>query len=82
MLKPIDIKNIQVNSEVVAVSTYMSNLEMGKIYKIKEIVHIEEFNVYQFKLFKMRDTRYLIDRFNSDIKSIRMEKLNKISNYD
>jgi len=75
---PIDINNISINSEIYAVSISMTNLDFNKKYKIKEIIYLDEFDVYQFILFKMGNTRYNIYRFNIDITELRKQKLNKI----
>jgi len=81
MLQNLNIDNLTNNYEVIAVDIMWTDLIFNKIYKVKEIIFINGFNVYQFKLFGMGENAYMIDRFDDDLKKIRNIKLSKILRY-
>ena len=80
MLSTLEAKNIKVGDELVAVSTYMTNLILNKTYIVKDIEYNSEFDLYYFKFKNMNNYKYLPYRFDINLKILRKNKLNDILN--
>ena len=79
MLSTLEAKNIKVGDELVAVSTYMTNLILNKTYTISFVSNPMLSGQKFVQLFETNLTYYSY-RFKLDIKTIRLRKLEKLNN--
>jgi len=80
----LDIKTFKIGDKVIVIDnmTVKFLLRLNNKYTINNIAYNKTLKQYFVKLLEIGDISFFIYRFNSDLKTIRKKKLEKIIKYE